>query len=441
MTLQSLARSLTFLTAGCLALALGALPAQAVPSFARQTGLPCEQCHTAFPELTPFGRLFKVEGYTTTTTSTVTAPEGQLALNATPPLSYMLMIGYTNTKKAQDDPIGGGHTAQNGSILIPQQLSLFYAGRISPNIGAFTQITYSMVDPGFSMDNTDIRLADKTNIGDNTLVYGLTINNSPTVQDLWNSTPAWGFPFAGSDQAPGPSAAPLLDGGLAQLVAGLGGYVAYYASGHMFYGEYSMYRSAQVGGPAPLDSTATSPVIKSFAPYYRLAYETDFGTGSSWEVGLLGLNAKMSPAGQPVDTTPTDSFVDTGVDTQLQIISGNDMWGIKGLVLKEKQRWGAASFGSAATNAADNLTSVKVTGTYTHNRAWGVNVQVFNIKGDTDSVLGDPTSAGQVVELNYTPWLNTRFSAQYTTFSKLDGASGTAASNSNSLFLLAWFMF
>ena len=39
-------------------------PAHAVPSFARQTGQPCASCHTAFPELTPFGRRFKLAGYT-----------------------------------------------------------------------------------------------------------------------------------------------------------------------------------------------------------------------------------------------------------------------------------------------------------------------------------------------------------------------------------------
>src|SRR5665647_954199 len=37
--------------------------AQAVPSFARQTGMSCNECHTVFPELTPFGRIFKLGGY------------------------------------------------------------------------------------------------------------------------------------------------------------------------------------------------------------------------------------------------------------------------------------------------------------------------------------------------------------------------------------------
>jgi SagB-type dehydrogenase family enzyme len=40
------------------------LPANAVSSFSRQTGLPCSSCHTKGPELTPLGRTFKLNGYT-----------------------------------------------------------------------------------------------------------------------------------------------------------------------------------------------------------------------------------------------------------------------------------------------------------------------------------------------------------------------------------------
>jgi len=41
--------------------------AHAVPSYSRQTGMPCVSWHYAPPELTPFGRTFKLEGYTFTT--------------------------------------------------------------------------------------------------------------------------------------------------------------------------------------------------------------------------------------------------------------------------------------------------------------------------------------------------------------------------------------
>ena len=46
------------------AVVLPTQPASAIPSFARQTGQPCASCHSAFPQLTPFGRRFKLNGYT-----------------------------------------------------------------------------------------------------------------------------------------------------------------------------------------------------------------------------------------------------------------------------------------------------------------------------------------------------------------------------------------
>ena len=57
------ARHWLLLVAGVLLLS-GSLPARAVPVFARQTGEACEACHVSFPELTPFGRMFKLNGFT-----------------------------------------------------------------------------------------------------------------------------------------------------------------------------------------------------------------------------------------------------------------------------------------------------------------------------------------------------------------------------------------
>ena len=48
-------------TAMCL---VGVRPVQALPSYARQTGQQCTACHNGFPELTPYGRQFKLNGYT-----------------------------------------------------------------------------------------------------------------------------------------------------------------------------------------------------------------------------------------------------------------------------------------------------------------------------------------------------------------------------------------
>jgi hypothetical protein len=59
------------------------------------------------------------------------------------------------------------------------------------------------------------------------LPYGLTLHNNPTAQDVWNSTPAFGFPFTASPTAVGPPAGTQIEGALAQQVAGLGAYGFY----------------------------------------------------------------------------------------------------------------------------------------------------------------------------------------------------------------------
>src|SRR5512137_1971140 len=54
------------LPAGLIALLTFAAPAWSLPSFAQQTGVACQQCHTSSfgPALTHFGREFKMNGYT-----------------------------------------------------------------------------------------------------------------------------------------------------------------------------------------------------------------------------------------------------------------------------------------------------------------------------------------------------------------------------------------
>ena len=57
------------------------------------------------------------------------------------------------------------------------------------------QGTYDGVTNSGALDNTDIRLAHYADLASHRLVFGVSVNNNPTVQDLWNTTPAWGFPW------------------------------------------------------------------------------------------------------------------------------------------------------------------------------------------------------------------------------------------------------
>jgi hypothetical protein len=154
--------------------------AHAVPSFARQTGLSCNVCHSNPPELTAFGRNFKLKGYVLTdmTATDRIGTTRDLLLSKYIPISIMVLLSNTSTQTQQPG-------TQNNSAGFPQQLSLFLAGGYASHFGGLAQITYTHSDDHFSMDNTDLRYADHGTLGGKDLDYGITINNNPSVEDLW----------------------------------------------------------------------------------------------------------------------------------------------------------------------------------------------------------------------------------------------------------------
>ena len=202
-------------------------PAQALPSFARQTGQPCGTCHTDFPALTPYGRRFKLLGYTTGGGEFRTTPfASQTGRDAraeydkmmgyvkalivaglstkpeadkeyVPPISMMAIVGYTRT---QADLAGADPYSPNNNVVL-SPFSAFWGGAITENVGAFAQVTYNAIGPGpagdpfdrhtWTWDNTDVRYANTAHFGPLDIIYGITANNNPTVQDVWNTTPAW----------------------------------------------------------------------------------------------------------------------------------------------------------------------------------------------------------------------------------------------------------
>src|ERR1035437_2601622 len=126
-------------------IALAPIEAQALPAFARQTGQNCVACHAGgqFPELTPYGRMFKLTGYTIGTRGV--------------PLSVMGVVNYakvSNTSKS-DNPTGpDGDFEKNGKVLL-SSASLFIAGKVTDNIGLFSQITYdNYASPNVAADGS-----------------------------------------------------------------------------------------------------------------------------------------------------------------------------------------------------------------------------------------------------------------------------------------------
>src|SRR5512147_1379838 len=233
------ARQLLRTLLGFALLAAATTAANAIPLFNRQTGQNCVACHAGgqFPDLTAYGRLFKLTGYTI----------GEHAL----PLAAMAVVSANKTSSTSSaDPNFDARAGfpKDGNVIF-QTASAFLAGRISNNFGGFAQFTYNNYDaqsPSDShwsghttSDNLDLRYADRFIAPGRDLIVGATMNNNPTVQDPWNSVPAWGYNVVPGST--GPETTPLIAGGLAQNVAGWGGYLYW---NRTLYAELSGYRTA-----------------------------------------------------------------------------------------------------------------------------------------------------------------------------------------------------
>lgn len=440
-----------------LALAAVLLPlsAEAVPSFARQMNMSCIACHTDYPELTTFGRQFKLGGYTMST--------GQTEL---PPVAVMLQPSFTHTSKAQDGGAAPGFGDNNNTAIT--QASIFYAGRLfgpyaqslfganlAPylnKIGVFSQTTYDGVGKAWSWDNTEVRYASTGMLAGHAASYGFYANNNPTMQDPWNSTPAWGFPFSGSGLAPGPAAATLIDGGLAQTVAGVGAYAMF--SNQLYvdvagYHTFGAHLQKQLGVD-PADEAQVS----GYAPYWRLAWTQPAGNGS-WEIGTFGLAADTYPGRDA--SAGQDRTVDYGIDSEYQMaIAKEDLTAMLSWI-DEHQDWSASQVLGNTANLSDTLHNLKVTVDWLHDKTYGLSAQLFTISGSADALLypdafnGSPDSNGFILQANYMPlnkgtgpeaWprSNVKFSAQYVAYNKFDGSRAHAGDN-NTLYVEAWVAF
>ncbi len=451
--------------------------AGAVPSFARQTGQECPACHVSWPELTPYGRFFKATGYTIGK-AFWSLDKGGLDHA---PVAAMAQASVSHiASNTMTDP----DTGDAGSVMPRQNLpvfsggSLFLATKLNDYLGVFYQWTYDNLaynDEGVrtghsSIDNTDIRAAYKyapMNAEIPEWIVGLTLNNNPTMSDLWNSTPAWGYPYTSSPLAPTPDAATIIDGGLAQQVAGLGAYAFWQKSVYL---EFDNYRTANVAANAfrrglPYNEPGGVFAVTNYNPYWRLAYAHDWGANSIM-VGTYGLVANVYPDNLNT-TTPTDRYRDVAVDAQYQYITDVDTVTAQATYIREKQSYNAsypitqetgAGYGAGPTpsNPTDTLRTFRIKGSYYYERKYGGTLTYFQTTGSADEGLygttasGDPNapnSNGYIVELDYLPIQNVRLLLQYTGYGKFNGArtnydgTGRNASDNNTLFFDVWVAF
>lgn len=421
------------------------LDALAVPSFERQTGKSCIACHTVFPELTPFGRSFKLGGYTLV----------KKDKKYFPPVAAMLQASFTE-QKGLSNKVDPFDDTSDAKWNIPQQASLFYGGKIIDRLGVFSQLTYDGAQNMLFLDNTDIRYANNVKLGDANVVYGFTLNNNPTVQDVWNTTPAWGYPWAASAVAQMPAASTVIDGVLAQQVSGIGTYAFW---NNLIYGEMSIYWSNRTGITRPLGAgTTIETVVHGAIPYWRLAFQHQWGRHSV-AVGTYGMVADIFPG--DATSGPTDRFTDTAFDAQYQYISKEHIFSAQSTWIHEKQLWEASFPLGNTANRTDFLNTFKVNANYHYKSSIGLvggTVAYFSTTGSKDvgiyapeeitgSRTGRPNSDGIIFQVDYVPWDKWKFSLQYTLYNKFNGAAsnydgfGRGASDNNTFYAVVWILF
>ncbi len=122
--------------------------ASATPAFSRQTGQSCAACHfQRYPLLNAYGRSFKANGYTQTGKQE-NIEDNSLSLPVTLNAAVVTKLRYVKTNGPTTDGTNGGE------FNMPDEASLFLAGRVAKNIGYQADISLdrsSALLAGFKM--------------------------------------------------------------------------------------------------------------------------------------------------------------------------------------------------------------------------------------------------------------------------------------------------
>ena len=393
------------------------------------------------PNLTPFGREFKIGGYLLGSASQF------------PPVSGMVQGGFTNTQKDQQPPPAPGYNANNNFAL--NQISAFYAGRIAGNFGAFSQLTYDGVANTVALDLTDVRYANQTAMLNQDIVFGISANNAPTVQDPWNTGPVWGFPYATSPLAPTPGATALIDG---PLITTAGGGSIYGMINHWLYLDAGAYTTFSKGSQKGLGAWSNSHLgLNGAAPYWRVALQHEWD-GQYAQIGSYGLQAKVFPGGD--NSGGTDQYTDAAVDLTYQYLGTmQHIFELKSTYLHETQSLFASRNLGLRNHNHGTLNTFRINGAYTYEQIYQLTFaynqtsgsRIFDIYNqEAGYANGHPNSEYFIVEVDYVPygkatslyqpWLNLRVGLQYIGYVQFNGTA-YQAQNNNTLFLSGWLAF
>ncbi len=219
--------------------------------------------------------------------------------------------------------------------------------------------------------------------------------------------------------------------------------------------DTTFYRSQHLGTAQPFDGADFGVNIRGLAPYWRVALQQLTGN-TQYEIGTYGMHLRSSPnAVSGIE----DDFTDYAFDAQIdRTLFRTDVLSLRGTYIRENSNLAAMAALGAAAPGSHHLNTMMANAEYhIGNRVSGA-FGWFDTHGTVDpflfpqadvsgSLTGDPRSSGYIANFSYWPWQNLQLAAQYTGYTRFNGASvnydgaGRNASSNNTTYLVARFIF
>ena len=273
-----------------------------------------------------------------------------------------------------------------------------------------------------NVDNTDLRPYTTTfDLFGNELRVGTTINNNPTVQDPYNSSFAWGYPYIASQLAPTPAASPILASGFNNN-----------SIGYTVYAWYDRHLYLEAGAYSTLSTWALARIGNDFGvgssqgamPYLRAAYEWDWNQ-QAFHIGTIYMQSNVNPVSGVFQTDGSlgrDHFTDYVIDAGYQWLGdGNHIVTILGTFTHEDQNLEGTTAGYNAANGTtfgpkSNFNQIQFNASYWYQNTYGLtlawqntwgpaNPQLYTTGSDmTNSFNGKPNSNAFIIEADWVPF-------------------------------------
>jgi hypothetical protein len=394
--------------------------ASAVPSFARQTGKPCSGCHTIWPRLNATGREFKVQGYTEVAEDYPRIDKDNLdLLRYGPPLALSL-ISFPYSKTS-------GNKAET---RIPEEAAIFFAGRMTPDIGAFVEPKWDRDSRQFSLEL--VKVSSATKVGNNTV--GLVVLKSDiagadpyntlrftsfhTVNTpaMFGQTRAAGDFFSLSDTE---NMGLLLNGMFINSVyAAVGGFRGDGSAANVLNDPVDLF------GRLVFEHPLSAETIISMGGFYydgKERYDHSYSQLISPGAGVVSAVLVALP-------TYETRIRRQGLDFQFQREATPHIFDVVAVYMAGRDEhvdvYGTSiDIASLTPPAAGPGSEIKFAAyyaelSYFYDRMYGVTVGYDHFKSMQDATLN---KKGPTFNIAYLPWLNTKLALEYSVFDLADG--------------------